>query len=188
VDTELGRISRLLGGTELPRTSLTRSLATLGERITAAIAVVAAVLLAVAWRAASRSRTPRWRRSRWQSRLCPRLPAIVTIALAVGVRRMARRRAVIRRLPAVETLGSTTVIATDKTGTLTQNEMTVRRLWTPQGSYQVSGSGYEPACELRGEDRRPQDPSPDLIQLVEPGALCNDASLQGGGRSLDCGR
>jgi magnesium-transporting ATPase (P-type) len=178
-DTELGRISQLLGGTELPQTPLTRSLATLGERITAAIAVVAVVLLAVGLaRGLSLSDSALAAITLAVAAVPEGLPAIVTIALAVGVRRMARRRAVIRRLPAVETLGSTTVIATDKTGTLTRNEMTVRRLWTPEGSYQVSGSGYEPAGELRDEDGQLKDPSPDLIALVEAGALCNDASLE----------
>ena len=76
------------------------------------------------------------------------LPAAVTITLAIGVARMARRRAVIRRLPAVETLGSTTVICSDKTGTLTENQMTVRAVWTPDALFEVTGSGLCPGGRL----------------------------------------
>jgi Ca2+-transporting ATPase len=109
------------------------------------------------------------------------LPVAMTIALAVGVQRMARRNAVVRRLAAVETLGSTTVICSDKTGTLTRNEMTVTALYLPDGrELSVTGAGYEPEGSFL-EDGLEIDPTRDdrLRALLEAGALCNDAQLRG---------
>jgi Ca2+-transporting ATPase len=112
------------------------------------------------------------------------LPAVVALSLAMGARRMAARRAIVRRLPAVETLGSVTVLATDKTGTLTQARMLVEELWTPEGSYQVTGEGDE-ATGVFLEDGKPVDPgaTPDLLRLLEAAALCNDATLVPGSGS-----
>jgi calcium-translocating P-type ATPase len=128
--TELGRISELMRRTEAVETPLTRGLAGVARLLTIVICVVAAVLLAVALARGYEFVDAVLAAVSLAVAAIPEgLPAIVTIALAVGVQRMAHRRAVIRHLPAVETLGSTTVICTDKTGTLTQNRMTVAELW-----------------------------------------------------------
>ena len=185
--TELGRISSLLGEATETETPLTRQISVFSKWLTAAIIVVAvllfplglfrgfpvadAMLAAIALAVAA---------------IPEGLPAIITISLAVGVRRMAGRRAVVRSLPAVETLGSTTVINTDKTGTLTRNEMTVTELWTPGDgarghSYALSGAGYDPEGELLDPDGTPAGGTPkDVEELALAGLLCNDASIDEG--------
>ncbi|MDX2418441.1 MAG: calcium-transporting P-type ATPase, PMR1-type [Xanthomonadales bacterium] len=104
------------------------------------------------------------------------LPAVVTVTLAVGLQRMARNQAIVKRLAAVETLGCTSVICSDKTGTLTVNQMTARRLYTSGQSLQVSGEGYDTAGEITGDGSS----LPDLEPLLKPVALCNDSQLRAG--------
>jgi magnesium-transporting ATPase (P-type) len=108
----------------------------------------------------------------------------VTLALALGTQRMARRNALVRRLSSVETLGETTVICTDKTGTLTENEMTVERLWSPdRGWFDVEGAGYEPFGRFR-QDGRVADPR-ELRELLRCALLCNDARLVTGSGGVE---
>jgi Ca2+-transporting ATPase len=182
---ELGRISDLIREADSLATPLTRKLAWLANVITVAIIAVTVVILAFGvFRAvhagvelgAALRETLVFAIALAVGAIPEGLPAVVTIALALGVRRMAARGAIIRKLPAVETLGSTTVICSDKTGTLTRNEMTVKALWTPaDGLVPVEGVGYEPTG---GFGARDGDPLPaGYLRLLEDAALCNDATL-----------
>ena len=103
------------------------------------------------------------------------LPAVLTLSLALGAHRMARRAAVARELRAVETLGSVTLLATDKTGTLTENRMVAEQVWTPDAEYEVTGPGYDPAGTV---DARSGAREPGLDRLLRDVALCNDAQIE----------
>ena len=179
-DTQIGRISAMLSSVQTLSTPLTRQLDRFGRKLSLVIAVIAlgtllcgvlvhdyplaemflaAVGLAVA-------------------AIPEGLPAIITITLAIGVQRMAARNAIIRQLPAVETLGSVSVICSDKTGTLTRNEMTASRVALHDGEYQVTGVGYDPhgAIQLDGVETDPAG-NGILMELCRAAVLCNDAEF-----------
>jgi Ca2+-transporting ATPase len=105
------------------------------------------------------------------------LPAVVTISLSLGVRRMVERNALVRRLPSVQTLGAATVIATDKTGTLTENAMNVRNILLADRLIDVTGDGYRPEGTFQSDSRTAETDDPDLEMVLRIGALCNDAQL-----------
>ncbi len=145
-DTEVGRISELISGAEDLQTPLTQKIAAFSKLLLVVILALGAVTFVVGLlRGESWVYMFKAAVALAVGAIPEGLPAAVTITLAIGVSRMARRRAIIRKLPAVETLGSTTVICTDKTGTLTENQMTVQRIVAGGRTYEVSGTGYEPA-------------------------------------------
>ncbi|WP_007023694.1 HAD-IC family P-type ATPase [Saccharomonospora iraqiensis] len=178
--TELGAIHRLVGAAEDLQTPLTAKLARFSRILTVGILALAAVTFGVGLlRDQDAVETFVAAIALAVAAIPEGLPAAVTITLAIGVSRMARRRAVIRRLPAVETLGGTTVICSDKTGTLTENRMTVRTLWTPGGVYEVSGAGSAPEGTVRDTAGAPVPVEADraLRWSLLAGAACTDATL-----------
>ncbi len=176
--TELGRISEMVGGVERLKTPLIRRMDAFARQVTAAVLGVSVLMFGYAVWLAGYSADEGFMAvvGLAVSAIPEGLPAVMTIALAVGVRRMARRNAIIRLLPAVETLGSVTIICSDKTGTLTRNEMVARRVATADGDYEVSGEGYAP--EGRIEPAGDRDPA--LERLTLAAGLCNDARLREG--------
>lgn len=179
--TELGRISTMLGSTTAIETPLTRQMADVGKKLTIGIGIVSVALMLVGLLRGETVVDALLAAITLAVAAIPEgLPAIITIALAIGVQRMAGRRAIIRKLPAVETLGSTTVICTDKTGTLTRGEMSVRSIWTDgEGLIDVEGSGYTPEGRLcvDGEPLR-HGISDEIEDLMIAGVLCNDSTLK----------
>lgn len=176
--TELGRISNMMRQTTDLQTPLTKALQQIAHYLTVWIVGVTLLLFGISlWRGFPLTDALLVGITLAVAAIPEGLPAVVTIALAIGVQRMARRRAIVRKLPAVETLGSTTVVCSDKTGTLTRNEMTVQNLWTRSGSHTLTGVGYEPSGTLMMDDKVVKDIPNDVRELLTASVLCNDATL-----------
>lgn len=179
--TEIGRISGMLNQVQMLTTPLLRQMEIFAKWLTVAIAVLAAATFAYGVFIGDYSAGEMFLAAVGLAvaGIPEGLPAIMTITLAIGVQRMAKKSAIIRRLPAVETLGSVTVICSDKTGTLTRNEMTVQTVSTAAWSCEVSGVGYAPhgAFSHDGQDM-PPEAFPLLKEMAQAGLLCNDASLK----------
>jgi P-type Ca2+ transporter type 2C len=178
--SELGRISGMLAEVETLKTPLMKRLDTFTRVLSAAILALAAIVLAVG--------VVLWDRDWGEmfivavaiavAAIPEGLPAVMTVTLALGVQRMARRHVIIRRLPAVETLGSVTVICSDKTGTLTRNEMTAKTIRTAAEDIAVEGVGYGPEGGFQIEDRDIDlKEHPTAMDMVRAGMLCSDATL-----------
>lgn len=182
--TEIGQISQLISSAQDLATPLTGKIEQFSKLILYAILILAAITFGVG---IIRGQTPidtLTASIALAVGMIPEgLPAALTVTLAIGVSRMARRQAIIRKLPAVETLGSVTIICSDKTGTLTQNQMTVRQIAVPVATYQVNGSGYEPIGEIlyignqENKTAAIQSPSGGLTECLIAGLLCNDSYL-----------
>jgi magnesium-transporting ATPase (P-type) len=182
--TELGRISALVGGVESLTTPLLRQMDAFAKRLTIVILAVAACVCAFAALVRGYEIEHAFMAAVGVAvaAIPEGLPAVMTITLAIGVRRMAERNAIIRRLPAVETLGAVSTICSDKTGTLTLNQMTAGAVVTASGAFEATGAGYEPrgALTLDGVAIEPST-YPALREIALAAVLCNDASLRQAG-------
>jgi Ca2+-transporting ATPase len=179
METEFGRIAKMLQEVEEEPSPLAIKMDYIGKRLGIACLVVSALVMGLGiFRGNPILEMFIWAVSLAIAAVPEALAAVVTGALAIGVQRAAKRKAIVRRLPAVETLGCTTVICSDKTGTLTKNEMTIRQLYTGGRMIEVSGVGFEPSGVFTA-DSKPLDPAgdPTLKRMLMSGLLCNDANL-----------
>jgi Ca2+-transporting ATPase len=181
MNTEFGKIARMLQTIKQSRTPLQANLDRVGRTLAVVALLIVIIIVALGL----------WRREENQQTISElflfgvalavavvpeALPAVVTVSLAIGVQRMIKRNALVRRLPAVETLGSTSVICSDKTGTLTKDEMTVRQYYVAGRTIEVSGGGYKPLGEFSADKNGP-DPPEQLRELLKAGVLSSDAHL-----------
>lgn len=179
MDTEFGRIAHLTQTVGQESTPLQRKLAVLGKQLGIFSVLISILVAGAGWLLGKPLVDMFLTGVSLAVAVVPEgLPAVVTITLALGIRSMVKRRALLRRLQAAEALGSATIICTDKTGTLTQNEMTVQRIWLPAGEVQVTGVGYDPAGHFEQEGNKiDYRDRPDLLSLLETGLLCNHSQI-----------
>jgi Ca2+-transporting ATPase len=178
MQTEFGRIAELLQTVESGRTPLQQNLDRVGSVLARAAFVVVAIIVALGlFRGQPFIEMLIFGIALAVAVVPEALPAVVTISLAIGVQKMVKRNALVRRLPAVETLGSTSVICSDKTGTLTKDEMTVRKIHVAGKTFTVTGSGYVPVGKFSSNGGTPTEPNAEVIHLLTAAALASDAQL-----------
>ena len=178
MSTEFGKIATLLEDVRTEQTPLQKNLDAVGKTLAKASLAIVAVIGALGWiRGEPLLDVVIFAIALAVAVVPEALPAVVTISLAIGMQRMVRRHALVRRLPAVEALGSTSVICTDKTGTLTKDEMTVRKIWVAGALIDVSGNGYEPMGSFSRAGKQEQ-PGMALLELLRGGILSSDAVLR----------
>jgi len=177
MNTEFGKIAQMLQTVETGRTPLQENLDKVGRMLAWSAFVIVAIIVALGLLRGQPFIEMLIFGIALAVAVVPEaLPAVVTISLAIGVQRMVRRHALMRRLPAVETLGSISVICSDKTGTLTKDEMTVRKVYVAGRMLDVSGAGYEPQGQF-SQDGAPFEPSTALKQLLQSATLSSDAHI-----------
>lgn len=186
MNTELGKISDMLNEAVDLETPLKQKLGVIGKYLTLGIIAITLVIMIVGTSRAlgqgvllfdALKESIIFAIALAVGAIPEGLPAVVTIALAIGVQRMAKRKAIIRKLPAVETLGSTTIICSDKTGTLTRNEMTVNELWNFNYNVQVSGVGYYKTGKFKQDGFEILNLPDEMLLLLKKAVLCSDANV-----------
>ena len=178
MQTEFGKIAKMLQDVESGRTPLQQNLDKVGTALARAAFVVVAIISVLGLLRGQPFIEMLIFGIALAVAVVPEaLPAVVTISLAIGVQKMVKRNALIRRLPAVETLGSTSVICSDKTGTLTKDEMTIRRLFCAGQLYNISGAGYTPEGVFSINGGTPSEPPPTLRQMLTAAVLASDTHL-----------
>ncbi len=179
--TEMGRLADMLAKAETGATPLQKQIDGLARKLVLIAAIVVTVIFVLGM----------WRGDPWAQMLLTSLalavaatpdglPAVLTVTLALGMFSMAQHRAIVKRMTAVETLGCTTVICSDKTGTLTMNQMSARSLVFRQQRYTVTGEGYTAAGQIAAADAADRAPLPDFLPLLHPAALANDSRIRDG--------
>ena len=178
MQTEFGKIAQLLQTVETGKTPLQQNLDKVGSVLARAAFVVVAIIVALGlFRGQPFIEMLIFGIALAVAVVPEALPAVVTISLAIGVQKMVKRNALIRRLPAVETLGSTSVICSDKTGTLTKDEMTVRKIYVAGQVFDVSGSGYAPVGQFSSNGGTKAEPGSELKQMLSAATLASDVKL-----------
>ena len=183
MNTQFGKIAQMMQSVETESTPLQKKLAVLGKQLGTYSIAISALVAFVGWLLGKDLTEMFLTGIALAVAVVPEgLPAVVTITLALGIKTMAKEKALLRRLQAAETLGAATTICTDKTGTLTQNQMTVKKIWLASGEVEVTGSGYDPLGHFEsGGEKIDYKSNTDLTTLLKSALICNHAKLQKNG-------